>query len=148
VANNEPLVRVQLLGAYNWTKAKYPVVVVGKWLESPTADFEEYKRLPFYFIGSDLPNYENAQLENWKSSYILKWGFPPNWIAWKGFDLTISLSKKWYSLNNSEFSKNGILGQTKSELFGKYQFSNLEIDNKYIPIIKVDDHSFKNVWPD
>jgi hypothetical protein len=148
IANNEALVRLQLPGAYSWTKAKYPVVVFGKWIESPTADFGEYKRLPFYFIGSDLPDYEHSQFKNWKESYILKWGLPPNWIAWKGFDLVFSFTKKWYNSNNSVFSKEDLLNPIKSELFGTYQFSKLELDNQYVPIYKVEDHFFQKVWPE
>ena len=148
VANNEPLVRAQLPGAYSWTKAKFPVVVFGKWIESSTADYDEYQRLPFYFVGSDLPNYDNPQWHNWKESYILKWGIPPNWIAWKGFDLAISLAKNLYSFNSIEQKTEEHLLPKQSELFGKYQFSGFEMDNKYVPIFKVDAHFFRKVWPE
>jgi len=148
VANNEPLVRAQLPGAYSWTKAKFPVVVFGKWIESYTADYDEYNRIPFYFVSSDLPNYNHPQWNNWKESYILKWGVPPSWIAWKGFDLVISFAKNWYALKGNLSTEGNMIKPFMSELFGRYQFSKFEMDNTYVPIIKVAGHDFQKVWPE
>jgi len=148
VADNEPLVRTQLPGAYSWIKARFPILVFGKWIESSNADYEEYNRLPIYFINPDLPFFEHPQMKNWESSFITKWGSPPNWFAWKGFDLAVSLSKYWYSSNSNGFSKIKASANFRSELFQQYRFSIQEMDNQYVPIYKVEKDSFQKVWPE
>jgi len=148
VANSEPLVRVQLPGAYSWTKAKYPVVVCGKWMESSSADYDEYSRLPFYFINPDFPNHEHIQWLNWENSFVSKWGSPPNWLAWKGFDLAYSFSKLWYSKSAFDFSNIRKSGALRSELFREYRFSRLETDNQFVPIFRFENGDIVKVWPE
>lgn len=147
VPNNEALVRAQLLGAYGWIKAKYPVVVVGKWLSSPNADFDEWARNPIYFVDSDVPNYENKEWKNWANSYKTKWGTPPNWVAWKGFDLALTLSRSWYR-EGKTWSTIWKSGQgLESPLFGWYRYTTLQNDNQYVPVYQVAEGKVQRVWP-
>jgi len=146
VPNNESLVRVQFLSAYDWIKAKYPVMVYGKWIESSNSDFEEYVRNPVYFANPDFPDQTNPQWKIWESSYIAKWGTPPNWIAWKGFDLGMFLSKTGYSQGFQGLSQKN--WSEKSEIFGQYRFSRLQADNQYVPIYKMEKEGIKRVWPE
>lgn len=147
VANNEPLVRVQLLSSYGWMKSKYPILVYGKWLEASNPDFQEFTRNPIYFADPDLPDHAIPHWEEWESSYIAKWGTPPNWIAWKGFDLVKTLSKLWY--NSDKGFANSLTGNIKlsSDLFGSYQFNPLQADNQFVPIYKVEKEGLKRMWP-
>jgi hypothetical protein len=111
VANNEPLVRIQLLSSYGWMKSKYQILVYGKWLEASNPDFQEFTRNPIYFADPDLPDHAIPHWKEWESSYIAKWGTPPNWVAWKGFDFTRTLSRLWY---NSEIGfANSLSGNVK-----------------------------------
>jgi hypothetical protein len=146
VPNNEPLVRVQFLSAYDWIKAKYPVMVYGKWIESSNSDFEEYIRNPVFFANPDFPDQKNPQWKIWESSYIAKWGTPPNWIAWKGFDLIMMLSRKGYSEGYQGMTQKN--WSEKSEIFGEYRFSKLYPDNQYLPIYKMEKEGIKQVWPE
>jgi len=148
VANNEPLVRVQLLAAYGWMKSKYPMLVYGKWIEGPNPDFDEFTRNPIYFADPDLPDHSVRQWKEWESSFISKWGTPPNWIAWKGFDLVRFLSKQWYGDGNGFLSGVNSPASIQSELFGEYRFSTLYSDNQYVPIFKVEKEGLKKVWPE
>lgn len=147
VANSESLVKLQLLGAYSWTSSKYPILICGKWLESPNADYDEYEKHPVFFIDPDFPKIEHPQYKNWESSYISKWGSPPGWIAWKGFDLGISLAKHWYSGGSIDFSslRSGV--ELESQLFGKYIFTREASENQFVPIYKLEEKSIKMVWP-
>lgn len=148
VPNNEPLVRVQLLSAYSWIKGKFPILVLGKWLEAGNADFQEMARHPVYFMNPDLPD---RQVENWKaweSSYLAKWGRPPSWVAWKGFDLILSFARSWYSYGpnwKKEWKSGDII---YSPLFGGYRFTETQSDNQYLPIYSVTPDEIKKVWPE
>ena len=143
VPNNEPLVRVQLMSAYGWLKAKYPVLVLGKWLEAGNTDYDEFVRNPVYFVNPDLPDYQNTHWQEWQSSYLAKYGTPPNWVSWKGFDLVLFLSRQWYGQSSTIFS-----GNHSSELFGRYHFSSLYPDNQYVPIYKMDKAGIQRIWPE
>ncbi|HOY94089.1 MAG TPA: ABC transporter substrate-binding protein [Catalimonadaceae bacterium] len=147
VANNEPLVRVQLLSSYGWMKSKYPILVYGKWLEASNPDFQEFTRNPIYFADPDLPDHAIPHWKEWESSYIAKWGTPPNWVAWKGFDFARTLSRLWY--NSDKGFANSLSGNVKlnSDLFGGYQFNPIQADNQFVPIYKVEKEGLKRVWP-
>lgn len=147
VPNSEPLVRNQLLGAYGWIKAKYPIVITGKWLESNNADFEEWSRNPVWFATGDLPDLTNPNRKNWADSYKAKWGSPANWIAWKGFDLVFTLARSWYSFGQKwpDVWRSGQI--QKSELFGQYQFNSLQPSNQYIPVYHVEGREIRQDWP-
>ena len=147
VPNNEALVRAQLLGAYGWMKAKYPIVVAGKWLEASNADFDEWGRNPIYFVSTDVPDFENTEWNNWANSFKTKWGTPPNWIAWKGFDLALTISRSWYreGKNWHVFWKSG--QEINSALFGQYRYSKYQPDNQYVPIYQVENGMINRIWP-
>jgi ABC-type branched-subunit amino acid transport system substrate-binding protein len=147
VPNNEPLVRVQLLSSYGWMKSKYPIMVYGKWLGASNPDFQEFTRNPIYFADPDLPDHAIPHWKEWESSYIAKWGTPPNWVAWKGFDFVRTLSRLWY--NSDKGFANALSGNVKisSDLFGGYEFNPLQPDNQFVPIYKVEKEGLKRVWP-
>lgn len=137
VPNNEPLVRVQLLSAYSWIKGKFPILVFGKWLEAGNADFDELGRYPIYFLNPDLPDRLHTNWRAWEQSYLTKWGKPPGWVAWKGFDLTVTFARSWYA-NGKDWCNNWKSGTLiPSPLFGYYQFGTRKTDNQYLPIYTV-----------
>ncbi len=147
VPNNEPMVRVQLSSSYGWMKSKYPIMVYGKWLGASNPDFQEFTRNPIYFADPDLPDHAIPHWKEWESSYIAKWGTPPNWVAWKGFDFVKTLSRLWY--NSDKGFANSLSGNVKlsSDLFGGYEFNPLQPDNQFVPIYKVEKEGVKRVWP-
>jgi ABC-type branched-subunit amino acid transport system substrate-binding protein len=148
VPNSEPMVKAQLLGAYGWTKAKYTILVVGNWLESQTADFDEFERQPIFFLNQDFvfPQSWNAWKE-WQSNYVAKYGGPPSWIAWKGFDLALSFGKIWYEKGqlNAEDLQSG--EEIRSALFGKYWFSKGKKGNQHIPVYQITANGIEKIWP-
>ena len=145
VANNENLVRVQLLSAYGILQSKFPVLIHGKWLESPNADLDEYASLPFYFINSDLPFQDHATQRSLESNFISRWGNPPGWISWKGFDLVLMLSGLWN--NNRESSGFAFDSPIPSTIFGQYLFEKGRGENLYCPIYKVEQNGITRVRP-
>ena len=147
VPNNEPMVRVQLISAYSWLKAKYPILVYGKWLESKNIDYEEMSRHPIYFMNPDLPDLANPHWQEWNSSYLAKWGTPPSWIAWKGFDVTYSFARSWYKSGPGWCGEWKSGKAIKSELFGQYQYTTAAPDNHYLPVYKLDNSGVVRVWP-
>ena len=144
VPNNETLVRVQLMSSYGWMKAKFPVLVYGKWLEASNTDYDEFIRNPVFFANPDLPDFQASNWQNWQSSYIAKFGTPPNWVAWKGFDLGIRLSRLWYSDRLREKGNREIPGV----VFGPWRFNSLAGDNQFVPIYKMDKEGIQRVWPE
>lgn len=148
VPNNEPLVRVQLLSAYSWIKGKFPILVVGKWLEAGNADYEELARYPIYFLNPDLPDRQNPNWRDWERNYFAKWGKPPGWVAWKGFDLTVTFARSWYA-SGGDWCRNWKSGKPiPSPLFGSYRFSSLRPDNQFLPIYSVVPEGLNRVWPE
>ncbi|HPI09928.1 MAG TPA: hypothetical protein PLK63_02760, partial [Catalimonadaceae bacterium] len=95
----------------------------------------------------DLPDHAIPHWKEWESSYIAKWGTPPNWVAWKGFDFARTLSRLWY--NSDKGFANSLSGNVKlnSDLFGGYQFNPIQADNQFVPIYKVEKEGLKRVWP-
>ena len=148
VPNNEPLVRVQLLSAYGVLQAKFPVMISGKWLEAPAAEYDEYAGLPFYFADPDLPMPSVDERKIWESAYIARWGSPPTWISWKGFDLVRMLSLDWYSSDTANFSFGSAQSkQCRSSVFGKYRYEVGLTENQYVPVYKVERTGLTQVWP-
>lgn len=144
VPNNEPLVRVQLMSSYGWMKAKFPVLVYGKWLEANNTDYDEFIRNPVFFANPDLPDYQHPQWQNWEGSYIAKFGTPPNWVAWKGFDLGMRLSRLCYQDQLGAKGNREIPGF----IFSPWRFNSLSGDNQFVPIYKMDKEGIKPVWPE
>lgn len=148
VPNNEPLVRVQLLSAYSWIKGKFPILVFGKWLEAGNADFEELARYPIYFLNPDLPNRLHPNWRAWEQSYLTKWGKPAGWVAWKGFDLTVTFARSWYA-NGKDWCRIWKSGTPiPSPLFGFYEYSARKADNQYLPIYSVSPEGINRIWPE
>lgn len=144
IPNNENMVRLQLLSAYGVIQGKFPVMICGKWLEAVNADLDEYASLPFYFINPDLPWQEAEVKKIRESNFIARWGNPPGWPAWKGFDLVMMLSRLWYSSAKEEFSFSEVLPST---VFGKYQFEKGKPVNQYTPVYKVEAGGIERVRP-
>ena len=136
VPNNENLVRVQLLSAYGILQAKFPVMIYGKWLESPAAEPDDYASLPFFFAGPDLPDPLLPVKKTWESNFIARWGNPPGWIAWKGFDLAMLLSKKWYASKTGGFTIDDF--SSGSGLFGGYRFDKGMPENQAVPVYRIE----------
>ena len=148
VPNNEPLVRVQLLSAYGVLQGKFPVMISGKWLEAPAAEYDDYAELPFYFAAPDLPMPSVDERKIWESAYIARWGSPPTWISWKGFDLVRMLSLDWYSSDTSKFTFGSAQSkQCRSSVFGKYRYEIGLTENQYVPVYKVERTGLTKVWP-
>jgi hypothetical protein len=147
VPNSEAMVKAQLLGAYSWTKARYPVLIAGNWLESSQADFDEYARQLIFFLNPDLPfPQSDSKWKEWQSNYVAKYGSPPTWIAWKGFDLACTLSRVWYSSQGNFEAMKSEKGAS-GPLFGYYRFSEKNHENQYIPIYQVNEEGVHRVWP-
>lgn len=145
VASNEPLVRIQLLSAYGWTKARYPVVVFGKWLEAQDTDFEEYERWPFYFAEPDLVSDRSARFRGWEGAYLSKWGRPPTWLSWKGFDLACLLGTGLYGKTGPEIRRPLVAAGFTSEGF---HFGEETPDNLVVPVYRFDSGRLNRVWPE
>ena len=145
VPNNENMVRLQLLSAYGVIQGKFPVLICGKWLEASNAELDEYAAgLPFYFINPDLPWQEADVRKSRESNFIARWGNPPGWPAWKGFDLVMMLSRLWYSGSKEEFR---FEGEFPSPVFGSYQYERGKPENQFTPIYKVEQNGIERVSP-
>jgi hypothetical protein len=145
VTNNENMVRLQLLSAYGVIQGKFPVLIYGKWLEASNAELDEYAAgLPFYFINPDLPWQEADVRKSRESNFIARWGNPPGWPAWKGFDLVMMLSRLWYSSSPEEFH---FTDELPSPVFGKYRYEKGKPENQYTPIYKVEQSGIERVGP-
>jgi hypothetical protein len=136
---------VQLLSAYGILQAKFPVMIYGKWLEASNAELDEYAGLPFFFVSPDLPNPAQARKKLWESNFIARWGNPPGWIAWKGFDLAMGLSAAWYRNNKEEFDFYS--GPVPSPVFGACIFEKGKAENHYVPVYRVEKTGIRQVWP-
>jgi hypothetical protein len=144
VPNNENMVRLQLLSAYGVIQGKFPVLISGKWLEASNAELDEYAGLPFYFINPDLPWQEGEVRKSRESNFIARWGNPPGWPAWKGFDLVMMLSRLWYSHSKEQFSFEGDL---PSPVFGKYRYEKGIPENQFTPVYKVEQSGIERLSP-
>jgi hypothetical protein len=136
VPNNEAMVRVQLLSAYGVLMAKFPVFISGNWLEGINAEPDDFAGLPFFFTGSDLPLVDPQKFALWQSGFISRWGNPPGWIAWKGFDLVMMLSANWYRSGKNRFRLDN--GKQPSRFFGCYEFINGKPENQFVPVYRVE----------
>ena len=149
VPNSEDMVKAQLPGAYGWTKARYPILVAGNWLESAQADFDEYSRLLIFFLNPDFLNpASETRWNEWKSNYVAKYAGPPSWMAWKGFDLACVISHWWYG-NGAKDGPEGFKSKSGWEgpLFGQYIFSGSAADNQYVPVFQINREGIQRVWP-
>lgn len=144
VAGNEEMVRVQLLSAYGVLMGKFPVLIHGKWLESPNADLDEYSTLPFYFINADFPFPEPDFRKKAESSFIARWGNPPGWISWKGIDLVMMLSRLWYT---NESPGLDLKAGTYSPVFGQYLFMEGKSENQFAPVFRVGESGILRIRP-
>jgi hypothetical protein len=148
VPNNEAMVRLQLLSAYGVIQAKFPVIISGKWFEAPAAEYDEYAVLPFYFADPDLPVPSVDERKIWESAFIARWGSPPTWLSWKGFDLVRMLYLDWYSSGNGKFSFGSAQSkECRSSIFGKYRYEVGLPENQYVPVYKVEKTGITQVWP-
>lgn len=147
VPNNETLVRVQLMSAYSWIKGKFPILVYGRWLESSNADYEEFSQHPIYFMNPDLANRRHSQWHIWERSYLTKWGRPPGWAAWKGFDLLMTFARSWYESGSGWFTSWQSGEPVPSPLFGHYQFRKDHGDNSYLPIYSIGNEGIVQIFP-
>jgi hypothetical protein len=136
VPNNEAMVKVQLLAAYGILKARFPVFISGSWLEGANAEPDDFAGLPFFFTGTDLPIADSQKFALWQSGFISRWGNPPGWIAWKGFDLVMMLSASWYGSGKNLFHFDS--GKQPSRLFGSYEYLKGRPENQFVPVYRVE----------
>lgn len=148
VPNNETLVRVQLLSAYSWIKGKFPVLVYGRWLESSNADYEEFSQHPIFFMNPDLANRKHSQWHIWESTYLTKWGKPPGWAAWKGFDFLMTFARSWYHGGSGWFGHWQSGEPVSSPLFGQYRFLKDQGDNAHLPVYSIGNEGLMQVFPE
>ena len=143
VAGNEAQNRVKVFSGYTSSKVRCPVFFYGNWLERSSLDFDELSMMPCYFVAPDLP-IPPFDAE-WLESFVTRWGNPPSWVAWKGFDLVMMLANHWYGSKKSRFELNS--GWQHSELFGRYFFEPGKAENQFVPLYKFDKNGFSMVNP-
>lgn len=143
VVNNEAPNKARVFNAYASSRIRCPVFFYGNWLERAVLDFDDLASMPCYFVAPDLP-IPPFDAE-WQESYVTRWGSPPSWVAWKGFDLVIMLANQWYSSKTPRFELEKV--NQVSEVFGGYLFEPGKAENQFVPLYKFEKTGFTLVNP-
>lgn len=142
VPNDEPLVKIQLMGAMGLLHLKVPIVTYDTWLQSTDFTFEEWQRRNAHFIYPTYINDDNEEVKRFKKKYIEKMKIMPSVRAFQGYDLMMyfggmfaDYGKEFRSKLNSESYRKGVLLSGFDYRGGT--------DNQFVPIFRIEDLNLK-----
>ncbi|SFC80157.1 ABC-type branched-chain amino acid transport system, substrate-binding protein [Flexibacter flexilis DSM 6793] len=144
VPNDEPLVKIQLMGAMGLLHLKVPIITYDTWLQSTDFTFEEWQRRNTHFIYPTYIDDDNEEVKRFKKKYIEKIKIMPSIRAFQGYDLMMYFGGLFADYGKDFRSKLRTESYRKGILLSGFDYRG-GTDNQFVPIFKIEDLNLKLV---
>lgn len=144
VPNDEPLVKIQLMGAMGLLHLKIPIITYDTWLQSTDFTFEEWQRRNAHFIYPTYINDDNEEVKRFKKKYIEKMKIMPSIRAFQGYDLMMYFGGMFADYGKEFRSKLTSESYRKGVLLSGFDYRG-GTDNQFVPIFRIEDLNLKLV---